>query len=92
MSDQSKGQTDVSTFIVKTMSDYNIQDVNKIKPGVAESTRVMLRRVPRLLILKDISSPDVAHLKVLANEKNIIIKEDPLMPFSAIAFIENVKE
>ncbi|MFT7490487.1 MAG: hypothetical protein ACI80S_000068 [Pseudohongiellaceae bacterium] len=92
LSDQSQRQTDVSSFIVKTMSDYNIQDVNKIKPGVAESTRVMLRRVPRLLILKDISSPDVAHLKVLANEKNIIIKEDPLMPFSAIAFIENVKE
>ena len=92
LSDQTQRQTNVSSFIVKTMSDYNIQDVNKIKPGVAESTRVMLRRVPRLLILKDINSPDVAHLKVLANEKSIIIKEDPLMPFSAIAFIENVKE
>jgi hypothetical protein len=92
LNDQIQRQADVSLFITKTMSEYNIQDINKIKPGVAESTRVMLRRVPRLLILKDTSSPNVAHLKVLANEKNIRTKEDPLMPFSAMAFIENVKE
>jgi hypothetical protein len=92
VSGQTQRQADVASFIVKTMSNYNIKDINKIKPGVAESTRVMLRRVPRLLILKDTTSPDVAHLKVLANEKSITIKEDTLMPFSAMAFIENVKE
>lgn len=87
-----KRQADVSSFITKTMLDYGIQDINKIKPGIAESTRVMLRRIPRLLVLKDENSTDVAHLKVLATEKNIMIKEEPLMPFSAMAFIENVKE
>jgi hypothetical protein len=44
------------------------------------------------LVLKDENSSDVAHLKVLATEKNILIKEDPLMPFVAMAFIENFKE
>ena len=90
--EKTQRQEDVSAFMVKTMSNYSIDDINKIKPGVAESTRVMLRRVPRLLILKDVDSLDVAHLKVLAYEKNIPIKEDSLMPFSAMAFIENVKE
>jgi hypothetical protein len=52
----------------------------------------MLRRLPRLLVLKDKDSSDVAHLKVLASEKNIMIKEDPRMPFAAMALIENVKE
>ena len=87
-----KRQAEVSSFMVKTMVDYDIQDINKIKPGVAESTRVMLRRLPRLLVLKDQNSSDVAHLKVLAAEKNILIKEDPLMPFAAMAFIENVQD
>jgi hypothetical protein len=86
-----KRQKDVSSFIVKAMLDYNIQDINKIKPGVSEATRVMLRRLPRLLVLNDKNSSDVAHLKVLATEKNIVIKEDPLMPFAAMALIENVK-
>ncbi len=87
-----KRQADVSSFITKTMFDYGIQDINIIKPGIAESTRVMLRRLPRLLVLKDGNSTDVAHMKVLATEKKIMIKEDPLMPFAAMAFIENVKE
>ena len=87
-----KRQKEVSLFIVKAMIDYNIQDINKIKPGVSEATRVMLRRLPRLLVLKDKNSSDVAHLKMLATEKNILIKEDLLMPFAAMALIENVKE
>lgn len=86
-----KRQKDVSSFIVKAMLGYNIRDINKIKPGVSEATRVMLRRLPRLLVLKDKNSSDVAHLKVLASEKNIMIQEDPLMPFAAMALIENVK-
>ncbi len=81
----------VAAYMQVIMARYNITDINKIKPGVAEATRVMLRRVPRLLILRDSQSSDVAHLQVLANEKNVVVIEDPDMPFSAIALIENIK-
>jgi hypothetical protein len=87
-----KRQEEVSKYLKVTMSKYNIRDINKIKPGVAEATRVMLRRVPRLLILKDLGSPDVNHLKLLAREKGIPIFEQTKMPFAAMAIIENVKE
>lgn len=83
-------QSTVAQYIQSAMARYGVSDINKIKPGVAEATRVMLRRVPKLLVLRDASSPDVAHLKVLASEKNITIEEDKDMPFSAIALIENV--
>lgn len=81
----------VADYIQQVMAHYSVSDINKIKPGVAEATRVMLRRIPRLLLLRDPKSHDVAHLKVLANEKDITIIEDKDMPFSAMALIENIK-
>jgi len=85
-------QASLSIFLGKVMDEFQIDDINKIKPGVAEATRVMLRRIPRVLILKDINNPDTMHLKVLASEKNVPIVLDPTMPFSAMGIIENVKE
>ncbi len=35
------------------MQRYGIGDVNLIKPGIGEATRVLLRRVPRLLLLRE---------------------------------------
>lgn len=85
-------QYNISVFFNKIIEEFNVDDINKIKPGVAEATRVMLRRVPRVLILKDDNNPDTNHLKLLASQKNINILLDPSMPFSAMAIIENVKE
>jgi len=85
-------QKSLSLFLNKVIEEFKVDDINKIKPGVAEATRVMLRRIPRVLILKDASNPDVKHLKVLASEKDVQILEDSTMPFSAMAIIENVKE
>lgn len=70
------------------MAQYGIEDVNHIKPGIAEATRVMLRRVPARLLLRDLESPDLAHLQVLAEEKEIPVDIAPLMPFNAAAFIK----
>jgi hypothetical protein len=85
-------QASLTIFLRKVMDEFHIDDINKIKPGVAEATRVMLRRIPRILILKDMSNPDTMHLKVLASEKNVPVVADPTMPFSAMGIIENVKE
>lgn len=84
-------QKTVTDYIQRIMARYHVNDINKIKPGVAEATRVMLRRIPRLLLLRDTQSHDVAHLSVLAREKDIAIIEDKDMPFAAMALIENIK-
>lgn len=83
-------QTITSKFIAYVQAEYGISDINRIKPGIAESTRVMLRRVPDLLLVKDRSSVDVAHLIQLCTEKNIVLLEHPDMPFEACAMIKDV--
>lgn len=53
---------------------FDIPDYKKVKPGIGETTRVLLRRVPwKVLINKDISEddPDIQHILLLCREKKI---------------------
>lgn len=66
--------------VAERVSDkYGIYDITKVKPGIGETTRVLLRRVPWCVIIntryKD--SPDLIHINRLCEEKGIdIIYED----------------
>lgn len=66
---------------------YDIADTNLIKPGIGEATRVLLRRVPRLLILRDRDAVEVAHLNLLAQEKNVPVAIDRNLPYQGISLI-----
>lgn len=61
--------------IVKDICNLmGVEDYKKVKPGIGETTRVLLRRVPwKVLINKDIpdTDPDIQHILVLCKEKNI---------------------
>jgi hypothetical protein len=51
-----------------------VGDIKKVKPGIGETTRVLLRRIPwKVLINKDIpdSDPDIQHILLLCGEKHI---------------------
>lgn len=53
--------------------EYQISDINFIKPGIGESTRVLLRRVPwKILINPDFKDSDeMEHIYQLAAEKGV---------------------
>ena len=50
-------------------------DRNRIKPGIAEATRALLRRVPDRLFLRNRDDPDVAHLLLLAEQAKVPIEQ-----------------
>jgi hypothetical protein len=74
-------------FIEEIQKRFGIKDINLIKPGIGESTRVMLRRVPDVLIVKNLREAAVQHLIVLAKEKNIEIVEHSTLLYEATAII-----
>ncbi|MDE1461606.1 cysteine protease StiP family protein [Spartinivicinus poritis] len=80
----------VLAYLTQVMKSHDITDINKVKPGIAEATRVMLRRIPDLLILKNRHQEDVEHLLMLAEEKQISVAFDPTMPFNALALIKDL--
>ncbi len=52
-----------------------------VKPGIGETTRVLLRRIPwKILLREDVSKDDldIQHIVQLAAEKNIPIERFPL--------------
>jgi len=87
--DRAKAAKISSEFLQATMTLHGIVDINLIKPGIGEATRVLLRRVPRLLILRDSDAADTVHLKVLATEKSVPIIVDAGLPYQAVSLIRS---
>lgn len=65
---------------------YQVNDINKIKPGIGETTRVLLRRVPYKLLIKE-NSPKLDYILALANEKNVPVEIYPHMSYSCVGLI-----
>ena len=80
-------------YILKNiMKDYNIGDINFIKPGVCETTRVLLRRMPwKILINKNYNLNDIPHIHKLCKDKNIDIEEYDLGNYMCCGLIQDLK-
>ena len=76
-------------YMQAALRQHGIGDVNLVKPGIGEATRVLLRRTPRLLIVRDAGAPEVAHLAVLAQEKNVPLLVDRALPYHAVSLIRS---
>ena len=72
------------------MTEYSVSNINRVKPGIAEATRIMLRRTPDLLMVKDMQHVDTAHLIQIAIEKGIEIVVIEDMPFGACSIIHDL--
>lgn len=77
-------------FMNTIMTEYSVSNINRVKPGIAEATRIMLRRTPDLLMVKDMQHVDTAHLVQIAIEKSIEIVVIEDMPFGACSIIRDL--
>lgn len=69
--------------------EFGVADLNLVKPSIGEATRVLLRRTPELILLRDINDPLTKHLSELAREKNVPVREYPLTRYRAVGIIRN---
>ena len=70
---------------------FHIKDINFIKPGIGETTRVLLRRVPWKILVKDKTEKIyIGHILELAKEKGITVEEYPLKYYRACGLIKNL--
>lgn len=79
-------------YMATAMRVHGIADRNLIKPGLGEATRVLLRRSPDRLIVRDAACADVAHLLVLAREKDVPVEVDPELPYQAVSIIRSIAD
>jgi len=71
---------------------HGITNRNRIKPGIAEATRAILRRMPERVYISSLYDPDLAAMVHLLQEKNIPFEVQPeaIAPYRAITLIEKV--
>jgi len=69
--------------------DFNIPDINLIKPGVGEATRVLLRRIPWKILIDSYDNPDLKHIIILAKEKNVEVCLYKNMHYSCCGLIKS---
>lgn len=78
--------------IKEIQENFHIEDINLIKPGVGETTRVLLRRIPWKILVKDPQSPNLAHIMLLAKEKNVEVATYKDLIYECCGLIKPLKE
>jgi hypothetical protein len=72
----------------RIVAAYGIGDANLVKPGVGETTRVLLRRVPwRVLVRAGAPAADLAHVRLLAQRRGVPVEEVAGLPYSCVGLI-----
>lgn len=66
---------------------YGIHDVNLVKPGVGETTRVLLRRVPWKILARRGAGTDLDHVRLLAEQRGVPVEEVDGLPYTCVGLI-----
>lgn len=80
---------------VKRLAEqYGIADINLIKPGIGEATRVLLRRIPWKVLIREDCRGDasLAHMVRLAQEKNVPVEYVALRHYKACGLIRKLAD
>lgn len=80
---------------VKMLADkYGIQNINFIKPGIGETTRVLLRRIPwKILISREhLTSNELELVFQLAKEKKVPIEITNLCNYKCCGIIKKISD
>lgn len=67
---------------------FKLSDINFIKPGVGETTRVLLRRIPWKVLVKDLNDPKLKHIIMLAKDRGVPVEEYKNMNYSCCGLIK----
>lgn len=90
MRDASKDSA--AAVIAHIAQEFGISNRNRIKPGIAEATRAVLRRVPERILVRSVDDTDVRLLYHLAQSRGVTLEEAgaTLGPYRAVTIIKRI--
>lgn len=78
--------------VEKVRAQFGISTVNFVKPGVGETTRVLLRRVPWRVLVRELHAPEHAHIRMLAQARGVPVDEVPDLAYACMGLVKDVAE
>ncbi|WP_280301026.1 phosphoribosyltransferase domain-containing protein [Nocardia neocaledoniensis] len=78
--------------VERVKAEYGVATVNFVKPGVGETTRVLLRRVPWRVLVREADAPEHAHIRLLAAARNVPVEVVPDLAYSCMGLIKELDQ
>ncbi|MBQ7501761.1 cysteine protease StiP family protein [bacterium] len=73
--------------------EFNIKDINLVKPSIGEATRVLLRRLPWKVLVHSLDDEEhLGHIYRLAAEKGVELVLYPLRNYKACGLIRSLSD
>jgi hypothetical protein len=70
---------------------FNVPNINLVKPGVGETTRVLLRRVPWKILVDNKNNPHLRHVLLLARDRGVPVVEFAGLGYSCCGLIKTME-
>ncbi|MEU8662279.1 RNA-binding protein [Actinoplanes philippinensis] len=71
-------------------AEYRVDDLNLVKPGIGETTRVLLRRVPWRVLIDGAAGPEVDHVRLLAAQRGVPVETVHGLPFRSVGLVRRL--
>lgn len=76
--------------LMRIKETFGITDINFIKPGIGETTRVLLRRLPERILVDHLKNPNLKHILMLAKAKGVPVEEYPDLTYSCCGLVKQI--
>jgi hypothetical protein len=73
--------------VARIAAEFGLDSPHLIKPGAGEATRVLLRRLPWLVLVRPDCRDMLEHLLLLAKERDVEVGDYPDMPYSCVGLV-----
>ncbi|MGK2882985.1 MAG: cysteine protease StiP family protein [Mycobacterium sp.] len=73
-------------------AEYGVATVNFVKPGVGETTRVLLRRVPWRILVREAHAPEHEHIRLLAAARGVPVDVVGDLAYSCMGLVKDVSD
>ncbi len=83
---------DATSSVLNIQNNFGISSVNRVKPGVGETTRVLLRRVPWKILVKDKEDVNLKHIMLLAGDRGVMVEVYEDMCYSCCGLIKDLSQ
>lgn len=80
--------------VQRIASEFSIDNINLVKPGIGETTRVLLRRVPWKVLIGERYQEDASlnHIRRLAEERGVPVEYYPLENYKVCGLIKKMAD
>lgn len=85
---ESIGTSCVKVLTEKLRNVFPVADINKVKLSIGESSRALLRRIPYLVLVKNMENPDLSFVLHLAKKKGVEVCIYNTMDYECITLLK----